>query len=145
MKFSVLNNSIFIKTEPLGFLDFLKLEKTACLAVSDSGTVQEETLILGTPCVVARRSTERPETIWAGATILEGFEDKGTLYKAMKRALNMKTNWDRNVLNPQGSSPSQRVYEDLIKKIKEGFFDKSRSFKKLRNNLFVRGAYGELT
>jgi len=142
---SVLNNSIFIKTEPLGFLDFLKLEKTACLAVSDSGTVQEETLILGTPCVVARRSTERPETIWAGATILEGFEDKGTLYKAMKRALNMKTNWDRNVLNPQGSSPSQRVYEDLIKKIKEGFFDKSRSFKKLRNNLFVRGAYGELT
>ena len=141
---SILKNPIFIKTEPLGFLDFLKLEKTAKLVVSDSGTVQEETLILDTPCVVARRSTERPETIWAGASILEGFEGKNTLYKAMEKALNMKTNWDRNILNPQGGSPSERIYKDLIKKIKTGFFQKSRSFETLRKNLFVKQAYGKL-
>jgi UDP-N-acetylglucosamine 2-epimerase (non-hydrolysing) len=138
---SILRNSNFITTQPLGFLDFLKLEKTAKLVVSDSGTVQEETLILGTPCVVARRSTERPETIWARASILESFEGKNTLYKKMVKALNMKTNWDRNVLNPQGGSPSERVYQDLIKKIKTGFFEKSRKFNLIKSNRFVREAY----
>ncbi len=138
----ILNNPIFIKTKPLGFLDFLKLEKTARLVVSDSGTVQEETLIVGTPCVVARRSTERPETIWAGATILEGFEGKRTLYKAMEKALNMKTNWDRSVLNPQGGSPSVKIYKDLVEKIESGFFKTSRLLEKLRKNPFVKEAYG---
>ena len=85
----LLNNPQFIKTKPLGFFDFLKAEKTARLIVSDSGTVQEEALIMGTPCVIARRSTERPETIWAGATILEEFEGKETLYNKMREAYNM--------------------------------------------------------
>lgn len=137
----ILDNPSFIKIKPLGFLDFLKLEKTASLVVSDSGTVQEETLILGTPCVVCRRSTERPETIWAGATILEGHEGKMTLYKAMEKSLNMKLKWDRNVLNPGGGSPSERVYKDLIFKINSGFFKKSRSFEFLRFNKFVKVAY----
>lgn len=139
---SILNNPIFIKTQPLGFLDFLKLEKTAKLVVTDSGTVQEETLILGTPCVVARRSTERPETIWAGATILEGFEGKNTLYNKMHEAFNMKTDWDRTVLNPQGASPSRRIYQDLIKKIEEDYFSKSRNLEVIKKNMFVRKAYG---
>ncbi len=138
----ILSNPIFIKTEPLGFLDFLKLEKTAKLVVSDSGTVQEETLILGTPCVVTRRSTERPETIWAKATILEGFEGKKTLYEAMKKAIKMKTNWDRNILNPQGGSPSERIYKDLVQKIESGFLKKSRNFAFLKKNKFTQEAYG---
>jgi UDP-N-acetylglucosamine 2-epimerase (non-hydrolysing) len=138
----ILNDAIFIKTKPLGFFDFLKLEKEARLIVSDSGTVQEEALILGTPCVIARRSTERPETIWAGATILEGFEGKNTLYNKMKEAWDMKTNWDRNILNPEGGSPSERVFEDLVKKIKNNYFETSRSFDMLKNKEFVRKAYG---
>lgn len=139
----ILKNDLFILTKPLGFFDFTKLEKTARLIVTDSGTVQEEALILGTPCVVARRSTERPETIWAGATILEGFEGKGTLYNKMKEAFNMKTDWDRNVLNPQGGSPSQRIYDDLVFKIKSGYFSQSRDFKMLRRYFFVREAYNK--
>lgn len=137
----ILLSDNFIVTKPLGFLEFLKLEKEARLIVSDSGTVQEEALILGTPCVVARRSTERPETIWTGATILEGFEGKETLYKAMKEALNMKTNWNRNALNPQGGSPSERVYEDLIFKIKSDYFKKFRQYETLKYNKFVREAF----
>lgn len=139
----ILKDPIFIKTEPLGFLDFLKLEKEARLIVSDSGTVQEEALIVGTPCVVARRSTERPETIWAGATILEGFEGRETLYKSLQKALVMKTNWNRNVLNPQGGSPSKRVYKDLVNKINTRFFKKSRSFEILKENLFVKQTYNK--
>ncbi len=140
---NVLNNPQFIKTKPLGFFDFLKLEKTARLIVSDSGTVQEEALILGTPCVIARRSTERPETIWAGATILEGQEGKETLYRKMREAFGMKTDWDRNILNPDGGSPSERVYQDLISKIETGYFEKSRSFEALKRKEFVRKAYGQ--
>lgn len=138
----ILDDPIFIKTKPLGFFDFLRLEKSARLVISDSGTVQEETLILGTPCVIARRSTERPETIWAGATILEGQEGPNTLYNKIVEAYNIPTDWDRNVLNPEGGSPSQRTYEDIINKIKSGYFESSRRFDAIKHNPFAKGAYG---
>ncbi len=131
----------FIISKPLGFFDFLKLEKEARLIVSDSGTVQEEALIVGTPCVIARRSTERPETILAGATVLEGFEGENTLYDKMAEAWNMKTGWDRGILNPEGGSPSERAYEDLMEKIKSGFFEKSRSIEKIKDKASVKNAY----
>jgi len=137
----LLNDSQFIKNKPLGFFDFLKAEKTARLIVSDSGTVQEEALIMGTPCVIARRSTERPETIWAGATILEGFEGKETLYNKMREAYNMKTDWDRNILNPEGGSPSERAYQDFILKVQSNYFETSRSFETLKNKKFIRRTY----
>jgi UDP-N-acetylglucosamine 2-epimerase (non-hydrolysing) len=137
----IVNDSVFIKTKPLGFFEFLNLEKNARLAVSDSGTVQEEFLILGTPCVIARRSTERPETIWAGAAILEGFEGKNTLYNKMNEAWDIRTDWDRNVLNPEGGSPSERVFKDLIKKVKENYFKTSRDFETIKNDQFVKRAY----
>jgi UDP-N-acetylglucosamine 2-epimerase (non-hydrolysing) len=125
-------------TEPLGFLEFLKLEKEARVIVTDSGTVQEEALILGVPCVVARRSTERPETIAAGASILA--ED--SLCVNARRAMQMAPDWDRNILNPMGGSPSERIYGDLLSRIRSGYFTRSRSFDALRESRFVREAYG---
>jgi len=56
--------------EPLDFLDFLQLENTASVVFTDSGGVQEETCILGTPCVTIRDSTERPETLSVGSNTL---------------------------------------------------------------------------
>jgi len=58
--------------EPLGFLEFLQLEANARLALTDSGGVQEETCILGVPCVTLRENTERPETVDVGANVLAG-------------------------------------------------------------------------
>lgn len=58
--------------EPLDFFDFLRLESTASLVFTDSGGVQEETCILGTPCVTLRNGTERPETAFAGANCIVG-------------------------------------------------------------------------
>jgi UDP-N-acetylglucosamine 2-epimerase (non-hydrolysing) len=127
-----------ILTKPLGYLEFLKLEKHARMIITDSGTVQEEALILGVPCVVTRRSTERPETIAAGATILAD-ED---LVTSAHRALNMDAIWDRDVLNPMGGSPSERIYQDLVDKIRSGFFSTSRNFDMLSENRFARQAYG---
>jgi UDP-N-acetylglucosamine 2-epimerase (non-hydrolysing) len=140
---NLLRDDSFLKTKPLGFIDFSKLEKTARLIVTDSGTTQEDGLIFGTPCVVARRSTERSETILAGATILEGFEGKNTLYKKMQEAFEMNTNWDRTILNPEGGSPSEKVCRDLIEKIETGYFNNSRSFEILKSNSFVRAAYNQ--
>ncbi|MHB9288001.1 non-hydrolyzing UDP-N-acetylglucosamine 2-epimerase [Halobacteriales archaeon Cl-PHB] len=59
-------------TAPLDYLDFLALEDGAALAFTDSGGVQEEVCILGTPCVTVRDNTERPETLDAGANQLAG-------------------------------------------------------------------------
>jgi UDP-N-acetylglucosamine 2-epimerase (non-hydrolysing) len=58
--------------EPLDFLDFLLLEERAALVVTDSGGVQEEAAILGTPCVTVRENTERQETVEIGANRLAG-------------------------------------------------------------------------
>lgn len=64
-----LSNKIII-TKPLGFLDFLNLEINSKFLITDSGTVQEEASILDKKCFVFRDSTERPETIESGNTIL---------------------------------------------------------------------------
>jgi UDP-N-acetylglucosamine 2-epimerase (non-hydrolysing) len=57
---------------PLGFLEFLQVEANARLILTDSGGVQEESCILGVPCVTLRENTERPETIEVGANVLAG-------------------------------------------------------------------------
>jgi UDP-N-acetylglucosamine 2-epimerase (non-hydrolysing) len=58
--------------EPLGFLDFVRLEQSAFCILSDSGTVQEEACIFGVPNVTIREVTERPETIECGSNLLSG-------------------------------------------------------------------------
>ncbi|NLX47916.1 MAG: UDP-N-acetylglucosamine 2-epimerase (non-hydrolyzing) [Euryarchaeota archaeon] len=57
---------------PLGFLEFLQVEGGAALALTDSGGVQEESCILGVPCVTLRDNTERPETVEVGANVVVG-------------------------------------------------------------------------
>jgi UDP-N-acetylglucosamine 2-epimerase (non-hydrolysing) len=56
--------------EPLGFFDFVKLEKSAFCLLSDSGTVQEEGCLFRVPNVTIRDVTERPETIEGGSNVL---------------------------------------------------------------------------
>jgi UDP-N-acetylglucosamine 2-epimerase (non-hydrolysing) len=56
--------------EPLGYLDFLSLVRGAALVVTDSGGIQEETTILGVPCLTVRPNTERPITISHGTNQL---------------------------------------------------------------------------
>ncbi len=74
-------------TEPLGYLDFLTLERYAALVVTDSGGVQEETTYLGIPCLTIRPNTERPITITHGTNRLVR-ADRTALTQAMRAALN---------------------------------------------------------
>jgi UDP-N-acetylglucosamine 2-epimerase (non-hydrolysing) len=57
---------------PLGYLDFLQLASHAKLILTDSGGVQEETTILGVPCITLRENTERPVTLSCGTNVLTG-------------------------------------------------------------------------
>lgn len=57
-------------TEPLGYLDFLSLVRGAAVVITDSGGVQEETTVLGVPCLTVRPNTERPVTISHGTNRL---------------------------------------------------------------------------
>ncbi|QFY05506.1 UDP-N-acetylglucosamine 2-epimerase (non-hydrolyzing) [Nonomuraea phyllanthi] len=56
--------------DPLGYVDFLSLVRGAALVVTDSGGVQEETTVLGVPCLTVRPNTERPITITHGTNRL---------------------------------------------------------------------------
>ena len=58
--------------DPLGYLEFLKLMSSARIVVTDSGGMQEETTILGVPCLTLRENTERPVTTQLGSSILVG-------------------------------------------------------------------------
>ena len=60
--------------DPLGYLDFLKLMAHARIVLTDSGGIQEETTILGTPCLTLRENTERPITVEMGTNRLVGSE-----------------------------------------------------------------------
>jgi UDP-N-acetylglucosamine 2-epimerase (non-hydrolysing) len=135
---AILNTARVITVPPLGYLEFLRLEQCARLIVTDSGTVQEEACLLGVPCLVIRRSTERPETIAAGAAILA---DRNLCANA-HRALELDRNWDRTILNPLGGSPSERIFHDLLAKIRSQFFEQSRMAPRLLANRFAREAYG---
>lgn len=65
--------------EPVGYLDFLKLQENARFVLTDSGGVQEETTVLGVPCLTLRENTERPATIRFGTNRLVGTEPEKIL------------------------------------------------------------------
>lgn len=96
---------------PRGFLEFLQLESQARLALTDSGGVQEEACILGVPCVTIRDSTERPETVDAGANIVAGFQPD-QIADAVNRMLSRPRTWK----NPFGDGKAGERIVGILKK-----------------------------
>lgn len=60
--------------EPLGYLDFLKLQSQSKFVLTDSGGVQEETTYLNIPCITLRDNTERPVTVDVGSNVVTGLD-----------------------------------------------------------------------
>ncbi len=72
--------------DPAGYLDFLKLMSSARLVLTDSGGIQEETTVLGIPCITLRENTERPITVEMGTNTIAG-TDTEKIISAAERAL----------------------------------------------------------
>lgn len=73
--------------DPLGYFDFLALMSQAKLMLTDSGGIQEETTVLGIPCLTLRKNTERPVTVWHGTNRLVDPEDEGAVLRAVADVL----------------------------------------------------------
>ena len=69
--------------DPVGYLDFLRLQATAKVVLTDSGGIQEETTILKVPCLTLRENTERPVTVTIGSNQIVGTDTQKiiTAYK----------------------------------------------------------------
>lgn len=72
-------NSLIKSVAPLGFFDYVKLQQNAYVVLSDSGTISEESAIMGFPAVSIRTSTERPEAIDSGTIVLGGVSAESIL------------------------------------------------------------------
>ena len=99
--------------EPVGFLDFLRLEEAARLILTDSGGVQEEACILGVPSVTIRTTTERPETVLTGANLVAGFRPD-SIVRCAEEMIRRKRNWK----NPFGDG---RAGERMLRIAEERF------------------------
>jgi UDP-N-acetylglucosamine 2-epimerase (non-hydrolysing) len=77
---------------PLGFFDFISLERKARCVLTDSGTVQEECCIFRVPNVTIRDVTERPETVESGSNMLSG-ADPEMIVNAVDLVLNSSREW----------------------------------------------------
>jgi UDP-N-acetylglucosamine 2-epimerase (non-hydrolysing) len=98
--------------DPFDYLSFLNLESKAVLVLSDSGGVQEETCVLGVPCVTLRDNTERPETIEVGSNMLAGTSPERIL-EAAKQMVRSKRGW----VNPFGDGKTtKKIISILMKK-----------------------------
>ncbi|MDB4278683.1 UDP-N-acetylglucosamine 2-epimerase (non-hydrolyzing) [Deltaproteobacteria bacterium] len=99
-----------IVVDPLGYRDFLRLEMSAHLIVTDSGGVQEEACILGVPCLTLRENTERPETVSVGANRLVGLDTK-RFDEAFEELKARNGRWD----NPFGDGRASERILDIIR------------------------------
>lgn len=108
--FDEINNNKNIKIiEPVGYLEFLMLEKNAKLILTDSGGVQEEACILKVPCITLRDNTERPETVNIGSNMLVG-DNKEKLIKAVEIMLKKDRKW----INPFGNGYSGKNIVNIL-------------------------------
>ncbi len=108
--------------KPLGYLDFLKLERNAKLIMTDSGGIQEESIILNVPCLTLRYNTERPETVEAGGNVLVGLEKERALHY-VERLLNDEEFYRKmaGAPNPFGDGKAgKRIAEILLELWKRG-------------------------
>jgi len=101
---------------PVSYLEFLGLMSTAQFVLTDSGGIQEETTVLGVPCLTLRENTERPITVVVGTNIVIGTDQKRIIEES-KRLINgdkkqgiVPEYWD--------GKAAERIVEILLREIR---------------------------
>jgi UDP-N-acetylglucosamine 2-epimerase (non-hydrolysing) len=104
--------------DPVGYLDFLQLLSGARLVLTDSGGIQEETTVLGIPCITLRENTERPITVELGTNTIAG-TDPANIVAAALRALDDRPNTSPPRVPPLWDGhTADRILDALIEKSK---------------------------
>lgn len=85
--------------KPFGFMDYNKLQKNSFCVLSDSGTLSEESAMLGFPGILLRTSTERPEVLDKGTVVIGGIKDRD-IEQAIELAIAMENNNEETILAP---------------------------------------------
>ncbi|MDI9394643.1 MAG: UDP-N-acetylglucosamine 2-epimerase (non-hydrolyzing) [Euryarchaeota archaeon] len=96
---------------PQGFLEFLQLEANAKFVLTDSGGLQEETCILGVPCITLRDNTERLETLEVGSNVLAGVNPSSMLSHAKNAVV------DKSWNNPYGDGTAAKIIVDVCREV----------------------------
>lgn len=106
---------------PLGYLDFLHLMVNAKLVLTDSGGIQEETTILGIPCVTIRKNTERPITITHGTNVVSGVEKENIIEAARSQlaGANAYCKQIRSTIPPLWDGEAARRIVDILLRSEE--------------------------
>ncbi|TYS65736.1 UDP-N-acetylglucosamine 2-epimerase (non-hydrolyzing) [Sutcliffiella horikoshii] len=92
LKLLINHPHIRVLDPPPNFHESIHLQQHAKIVLTDSGGLQEEACILGTPCITLRENTERPETVNCGANTLAGFNTV-KIIDAVKNVLTQQTVW----------------------------------------------------
>jgi UDP-N-acetylglucosamine 2-epimerase (non-hydrolysing) len=99
--------------EPVGYLDFLRLMSGARLVLTDSGGIQEETTVLGIPCITLRENTERPITVEMGTNTIAGTDTKMILAAAERALNNQRDKSDLRVPEFWDGHTAERILDAL--------------------------------
>jgi len=103
-------------TDPIGYLEFMGLQKNAKMIITDSGGVQEESTYFNVPCLTLRENTERPITISNGSNKLVGV-DYSKLSEFVMQAINTK-NINYNIPDLWDGKASKRLVKIISNKFK---------------------------
>lgn len=104
-------NDLIINMEPMGFFDYVYLQKNAYCVLSDSGTIPEESSILNFPGVSMRNSTERPEALDAGSIVLGSVNERDIL-NSIELAVNSYVESKENLVKDYNDT---NVSEKVVK------------------------------
>jgi UDP-N-acetylglucosamine 2-epimerase (non-hydrolysing) len=101
--------------EPVGYIEFLALQRHASVVITDSGGVQEETTYLEVPCLTVRKNTERPVTVSIGTNVLVGDDFQRLVSEA--RAIAHGRVKDSTVPPLWDGHAGERIAADLLERV----------------------------